>query len=152
MAFIQPATVLPEQRQSCLFHFLLDDWSPSGLLGQKRQRAGRTPRRWREGLRPTCTRSVWKCGGPLPWARRSRPAQKSSPSPKSSSASRRGLSLILRLDYSTTMAFIQSATVLPEQRQQVSCAWFKKDYLQWTVLVHHDGGQRTARPTLATCF
>ena len=36
------------------------------VRSQKRQGAGRTPRRWRDCQRPTRTRSVLDCGGPPP--------------------------------------------------------------------------------------
>jgi len=50
------------------------------------------------------------------------------------------------------MSFIQSATVLPEQRQQVPLSWLIRNFCNGQVLVYDDGVQRTARPTVATCF
>ncbi|MEI6075921.1 MAG: hypothetical protein WCS94_10125 [Verrucomicrobiota bacterium] len=54
----------------------------------------------------------------------------------------------MRLNYSTVTTFIQSATVLPEQRQQFPLSWLVRNSCNGQVLVYHDGVQGTARPAI----
>jgi len=50
------------------------------------------------------------------------------------------------------MAFIQSATVLPEQRQQVPLSWLIRNFCNGQGLVYDDGVQRTAAQLLRPAF